>query len=263
MAITDKTRKRLWAKSGNRCAISKIELVFDPANIKDESIIGDECHIYARNLGGPRYNPDITDNAVDDYENLILLSKNYHKVIDDNPGYYSADKLKDIKRIHEAWVRDTLDFEIRNVKSKKDKDVEFPFLSRVHTGSEIFNMVSTAHAYDFDNDDLKEDSEVELVGGFLQLLQDCGDIYSDMESGERVRIKHEISKELKELEDNGFWIFGGLSKRKPILNGKVTVFNIVTLRVLRSNNPSIIVINFDKETARNESTEHANQPDAE
>jgi hypothetical protein len=214
MAITDKTRKRLWAKSGNRCAMSKIELVSDPIGAKDESIVGDECHIYAQNPGGPRYNPDIMEKEVDEYDNLILLSKNYHKVIDDNPGYYTADKLKDIKRIHEAWVKDTLDFEIRNVKSRKDKDIEFPFLSRLQTGSEVFNMVAGAHAYDFDNDELNDDSEVELVGGFLQLAEDCGEIYSDIESAERVRVKHELSKGLKELEDNGFWLFWGIIKKK-------------------------------------------------
>jgi hypothetical protein len=41
MAISDKTRKSLWAKSGNRCSICKIELFSE----KDADVfnIGEEC----------------------------------------------------------------------------------------------------------------------------------------------------------------------------------------------------------------------------
>ena len=255
MAITNKTRKKLWGKSGNRCAISKVELVFDPTDVSDESIIADECHIYAQNPNGPRYNPDITGKEIDNYENLILLSKNYHKIVDDNPTYYTPEKLKDIKRIHEDWVRDTLDFEIRNVKSKKNKDMEFPFLSRLHTGSEALNIVASAHMYDFDNDELENEEEVDIVGSFLQNVQDWGEMFSEIESSERVSAKYTVSQMIKELEDNGFWVFGGSSKKKTVINNKAMTFDIATLRVIRSNNPTIIAINFDKESVKNKDTE--------
>ena len=45
MAITSKTRKELWAKSGNRCAICKKELVHQISQEDGSFIIGDECHI--------------------------------------------------------------------------------------------------------------------------------------------------------------------------------------------------------------------------
>ena len=45
MAITSKTRKELWAKSGNRCAICKKELVNQISEDDGSFIIGDECHI--------------------------------------------------------------------------------------------------------------------------------------------------------------------------------------------------------------------------
>ncbi len=59
---------------------------------------------------------------------------------------------------------------------------------------------------------------------------------------------------LKELEDNGFWIFGGSSKKKTVMNNKALTFDIATLRVIRSYNPTIISINFDKESAKNKDT---------
>ena len=245
MSISDKTRKRLWAKSGNRCAISKIELVFDSTGECDESIIGEECHICARNSGGPRYSGNIYDPELDDYDNLILLSRNYHKIIDDNPIYYTAERLWNIKKSHEEWVRKTLDFEIRNIKSKKYPETTISFLTHITKGSQLLDVISGCHGYDFDNDELNNESEVDLVGAFLQNAQDWGDLLSDMESGERVRTKHILTQELQELEDDGFWIFGGVVSRKVRLGKEITTWKISVLRILRSDNPEIIKVDFD------------------
>ena len=54
MGISSKTRKNLWAKSGNRCSICKIEL-FSKKKGKDEFNIGEECHIISSNTNGPRH----------------------------------------------------------------------------------------------------------------------------------------------------------------------------------------------------------------
>ena len=76
MAITSKTRKELWAKSGNRCAICKKELVNQISEDDGSFIIGDECHIISSSTDGPRYKPGIED--YDSYDNLLLLCKNHH-----------------------------------------------------------------------------------------------------------------------------------------------------------------------------------------
>ena len=77
MAISNKDRKNLWAKSGNRCAICKTELFNKTVNT-DEFNIGEECHIISSQKRGPRYkeleNYDTSDN-------LVLLCRNHHKVI--------------------------------------------------------------------------------------------------------------------------------------------------------------------------------------
>ena len=245
MSISDKTRKRLWAKSGNRCAISKIELVADPTGESDESIIGEECHICARTRGGPRYSTNLSEAEIDEYDNLILLSRNYHKIVDDNPTYYTPERIRNIKKSHEEWVRKTLDFEIRNIKSKKYPESAISFLTRIMTGSQLLNVISGCHGYDFDNDELHNEAEVDLVGAFLQNAQDWGELLSDMESGERVRAKHALSQELEELENNGFWVFGGVVSRKVRLGNEMTVWRISVLRVLRNDNPEIIKVGFD------------------
>lgn len=109
----------------------------------------------------------------------------------------------------------------------------------------MLNVISGCHGYDFDNDELHNESEVDLVGVFLQNAQDWGDLLSDMESGERVRTKHSLTQELQELEENGFWVFGGVVLRKARLGNEISDWRISVLRILHSNNPEIIKLGFD------------------
>jgi len=51
MAISDKTRKMLWAKSHNQCAISKKPLVIKAPEAGQECVVGHECHIVSRKQG--------------------------------------------------------------------------------------------------------------------------------------------------------------------------------------------------------------------
>ncbi len=54
MPISNKTRKFLWSKSGNRCAICKTELFTNKAD-KDDLNIGEECHIISFKKNEPRH----------------------------------------------------------------------------------------------------------------------------------------------------------------------------------------------------------------
>ena len=54
MAISDKTRKKLWAKSGNRCSICKTDLFSNKEKAEDLNI-GEECHIISSKPKGPRH----------------------------------------------------------------------------------------------------------------------------------------------------------------------------------------------------------------
>lgn len=108
MAITLKTHKMLWGRSGNHCSICRQELVLDPTETDDESLIGEECHIVAEKKDGPRGESDLDELKRDKYDNLILLCRNHHKMIDDQVIEYSVDKLNEIKATHIEWVRSSL-----------------------------------------------------------------------------------------------------------------------------------------------------------
>lgn len=103
MGISDKDRKILWGRSGNRCAMCRQALVAQRTAADDEAVVGDEAHIAARSPGGPRYG-ECPPHASDRYENLILLCRVHHKVVDDQPLHYSAEHLRRLKAEHEEWV---------------------------------------------------------------------------------------------------------------------------------------------------------------
>ena len=107
MGISTRTHKILWGWSGGKCAICKNDLIIDPTTLKDvESVVGDEAHIIARKESFTRGDYDsLSSEERDQYPNLILLCKVHHKQIDDQPDFFTVEKLREIKRHHEEEVK--------------------------------------------------------------------------------------------------------------------------------------------------------------
>jgi hypothetical protein len=126
MAISPKTRKQLWGKSGNRCARCNRSLIEEPTEHDDASVVGEECHIVAQESGGPRAG-QISADALDRIENLILLCGTCHKIVDDQTGTFTTDVLRMMKSEHEAMVyratgaARSMDAERREGKKRSDK----------------------------------------------------------------------------------------------------------------------------------------------
>ena len=102
MVISDKTRKMLWGRSGNRCAICKQELIVNATATDDESVIAEECHIVSSRPNGPRYDPSYPQEKLNTYDNLILLCRVHHKMLDDQYESYTVDILRRMKANHEV-----------------------------------------------------------------------------------------------------------------------------------------------------------------
>lgn len=119
MGIELKTHKLLWGRSGNRCAFEECrkELVLSETETDNESIIGDEAHIVAKSIDGPRGKNKLSVPERDKYDNLILLCKVHHKQIDDQPEHFTVEKLIQIKKNHELWVKTNL-----QIEPQKEKD---------------------------------------------------------------------------------------------------------------------------------------------
>lgn len=55
----------------------------------------DIAHICALESGGPRYDPQMTDQQRNDFPNLIFLCRPHHRAVDDNSGKnYSVETLR-------------------------------------------------------------------------------------------------------------------------------------------------------------------------
>ena len=92
------TIKKLFAMSGNVCAFPGCH---NPI-IEDSTIItGEICHIKAKNPKGPRFDLKQTDKQRKSYENLILLCKRHHKIVDAEPDIYNVTALIELKKHHE------------------------------------------------------------------------------------------------------------------------------------------------------------------
>lgn len=109
MGITDQTRKLLWGRAGNRCSICRQELTQLPAGSSSHTIIGEEVHIVAQSAAGARGGLDPSGGDLDGYPNLVLLCRNDHRLIDDQPEVYPVSRLVALKDDHERWVADVLD----------------------------------------------------------------------------------------------------------------------------------------------------------
>jgi hypothetical protein len=94
--------RELFLKSGNLCAFPDCNrLMMDQKGV----FIGQVCHIEAAEPGGPRFNPDQTNEDRRAFENLVLMCYEHHKVTDDEQTY-PVVKLVEIKRFHEGKYSD-------------------------------------------------------------------------------------------------------------------------------------------------------------
>jgi hypothetical protein len=108
------TIKRLFLRTQNRCAFPGCN-----AELLDSSdiLIADICHICADRPGGPRFDPNQTEEERQGYANLIVLCPNHHTLIDDDEEHFSVDALRNMKRNHEAGSKK--DFSISNEAAKR------------------------------------------------------------------------------------------------------------------------------------------------
>jgi len=247
MAISDKNRKILWAKSGNRCAICKHVLVVPGSEMDADSLVGEECHIIARSSNGPRFSPAFPPDKVDGEENLILLCPTHHKIVDDQISFYTAEHLREIKSEHEVWVEAKLsksEITFPRIRRVRIRENIPKTLSLVTSGAEILSLLTGCQGAYTGHDEIEEEFEVELVGGFLQDITDYMDLVGAFEPIEQVRAASRITNSIKELTANGFLVFVGSEvQRLEGCEGAPIPWKVLHLHVARSNNQSISTVN--------------------
>jgi hypothetical protein len=242
--ISDKTRKILWARSGNRCAICRHELVVDATEKDALAIVGEECHIISAQPNGPRHDPSFPKQKFNSYENLILLCRIHHKMVDDQEDTFTARVLGQLKSNHESWISERLTNRqpAKPLKLRRIRQNIPSYLARLTTGKEVLDLVLGACAFSIDYDELNSQQEVDLVGQFLQDVSDWSDISDELEPSARVSAAYSLTQLLKDLEEKGFCVFGAREVR--LLEGGIPAgpsdWPIAIIHVLRKENSTII-----------------------
>jgi len=233
MAISDKTRKNLWAKSGNRCSICKTELFANDGN-QNEFNIGEECHIISSKLKGPRYKEGITD--YDTAENLILLCRNHHKQIDELHETYTEELLNYVKLNHEIWVSSTLN----NAIKKEVEQDSLGFLTIVKTGGQLINLLGASYGTSVDYDEVETEEQAELIGRVSQSLVDYLDLLEMVEPGEHPKLSLQMKEMIDDLEANGYLLFGQRHVRIMKFGDKTDRVVVSNFAIKRKDSPDII-----------------------
>ncbi|MFT7611092.1 MAG: hypothetical protein ACI9J3_000030 [Parvicellaceae bacterium] len=234
MAISDKSRKNLWAKSGNRCAICKTEL-FAKDESENEFNIGEECHIISKKDTGPRHKEGLSD--YDHHSNLLLLCRNHHKEVDELMDTFTEDLLNYIKINHENWVRKSLS------KSIEGESPEEPaFLTSIKTGAQLLNTLRSTLATSIDFDEVRTQEESVIVGGASQTLTEYLDILEIVEPGDIPGLSLQMKEFIESLESKGFLLFGQRQVRSIQVGSKSEKIDVANFAIKRIDSPDIIAL---------------------
>ncbi|MBL0616826.1 HNH endonuclease signature motif containing protein [Aeromonas veronii] len=243
MTISDKNRKVLWGKSGNKCAICRHVLVLGGNEIDSESVIGEECHIISGAPAGPRSNLAFPRNMIDEVSNLILLCRNHHKQIDSQVETYTLERLREIKSSHERWVEDRLKeypetSEIRLKRTKEKIPLKLPIMG---TGKGLFNLAAGSYGFYIDYSNDFTDEELDLVATFIQNVKDWAEIANELEPIERIDASKSLDKEIRALREMNIFVFAAIETQKIIggIAGEAS-FPVLHLSVNKGNDSNVV-----------------------
>jgi len=141
------TVKKLYSLHNNQCAFPgcKQELITTDKGIN----VSDMCHIEGGDEKSPRYNPSLGPAELNDYENLILMCKVHHKIIDTDTATFTVSYLKKLKNKHEKNQNGQLytisDAVAKNIIAEQMTQVN------VNAGSGIQNITQKGDIIHYEN----------------------------------------------------------------------------------------------------------------
>jgi len=116
MAAKESTKLVLAFRSGGICAFPNCgkALTYE-ASKGEDAHIGEAAHIRGEKPGAARYDATMSDAERNSVHNLIYLCTDHHTIIDKVPEDWQTQDLIDLKRSHEAMVREVVEQGFANV----------------------------------------------------------------------------------------------------------------------------------------------------
>lgn len=205
----------------------------DAREADPQSVIGDECHIVGPRPGSPRYDAAFPEEQHDSYDNLIVLCKVHHKMVDDQPVEFGADALRTLKTRHEQRVKKAL----HSRSSTTSSGATQSRLNVIRSGRELLQVLIGSYAYDFDHDEPRSQDETDLIASTLQALHDWGEVGDDLEPGQRVQVGYELTAEIKTLHESRLVILGAQLRRPMRVGPETQVWPVAMIRIFHVDNP--------------------------
>lgn len=242
MSISSATRKLLWSRAHNTCAMCKEPLTIDADSVELPGlIIGEEAHIVARSEQGPRGREgDRID--IDGYGNVILLCAEDHKRVDLQPSVYTAQFLQRMKSDHEAWAEKRFAgqpyVEPLQIVRTVDED-SVPFIG-VTTGRDLWEFIDRTYSRYFSSVNGGATREAaDAADTLLDALNDWADVSEDIAAMgfAAVRDAHDVLQELiDEVAIHDLHVFGRRIMRTLTGgNGVPSPWPIVEILILRED----------------------------
>jgi len=203
MPIKVKTRKILWSKSGNRCAFCKKILVQKIEVNNSEFIVGEECHIISSKKNGPR-GKIIELSDYDDYDNLILLCANDHKLVDDFPETFTQGILISLKSNHEKWIERAIEKDLEDYLRSENIEI----LEEVSDHVQLDLIIQNCHFHFFNSNTIIDEDLAIEIGEFFDDLTEFSDIYSDIGMANQKKSLIAYQKNIEEFNKRGIRFFG-------------------------------------------------------
>lgn len=107
MPVSERTSKIVWGQCAARCCMCKKDLLFE-TNGAVSSLIGEVAHIVGETTTAARGVSPLSLSERNEEQNLLLLCRDHHKIVDDDPSTYPADQLSQIKAEHLEWIASSL-----------------------------------------------------------------------------------------------------------------------------------------------------------
>lgn len=126
-------------------------------------------------------------------------------------------------------------------EESKEKFTDVSFLHRIENGRDLVRIISHAHQYGYDYHDCNTEEQIEIAQGFLSVVADVLDLWGMVEIGQRFKLENELSKQIKQLEEDGLWVFGTRQVDKENNNWVTAIVEIYS-----KDNPSIQKVKLNK-----------------
>jgi transcriptional regulator with XRE-family HTH domain len=159
----------------------------------------------------------------------------------------SIESLKALASVFQCSIEDL----VRPGKtSEKGKSAELPtpYLVRMTSGPDLFRLLGETHAYSLDHDAATSAEEAELVGAFLQEIQDWAEIWDEIEVAERTRAAFDFTARIQALEQSNYWVFASRLKKPMKDDNGAFEWNVLAVALRRSTNPEIINVSSKRPT---------------